>query len=122
MIANARYIVGIALFVIIAILGFTVVHYRQAAQLAEAETQIVTERLAIVTRANADNVATIGRITKMREQNDKLLRDITETLDTINSAQAETTAALTELKANDTDARTYLDSPIPDSVKRLLAK
>ena len=111
-----------ALVVIFAGVAFTAYRFYGKYQLELATNARLTDELTSVKQINQQNVDTINRITELRKQTDSILLSVTQQLEVINKAQVETTTALSDLRDNDTTAREYLDTAIPDSVRLLLDK
>lgn len=94
----------------------------QKYEVAKRETEIATERAAVANAvaANAEQRTVIDRLTELRASEDAILSDLTDKLKTLNDATAETNDKLATLAKADANAKTYLNAPIPDSVRRLL--
>lgn len=93
--------------------------YRGNAIAAEAETARVQANLDKAVDANAVSTDTIARMQKQDAANDKIAADLAVKLAAANTALIEKTTARAALKGKDENARNYLDTPVPDSVRRL---
>lgn len=93
--------------------------YRGNAIKAEAETARVQAALDLALDANKVSADTIDRMQKQDAANDKIAADLAVKLAAVNTALIETTTARADLKGKDENARSYLDTPVPDSVRRL---
>lgn len=69
---------------------------------------------------HADDQATIKRITSFRADDDRILTNFTNDLADINSKFDATTDAIDNLRQTDEAVRTYLNTPIPPSLRDLL--
>ncbi|QKC90016.1 hypothetical protein EB230_17575 [Mesorhizobium sp. NZP2234] len=93
--------------------------YRGNAIAAEAETARVQGNLDRAVDANAVSTDTIARMQKQDAANDKIAADLALKLAAANSALIDKTTARADLKGKDENARAYLNTPVPDSVRRL---
>ncbi len=107
--------------VLLAFLGLfaTAAVYRGNAIAAEAETARVQANLDKAVDANTVSTATIDRMQKQDAANDKISADLALKLAAANTALIDKTTARADLKGKDENARAYLDTPVPDSVRRL---
>lgn len=111
----------IAGLVALAFLGLfaTAAVYRGNAIKAEAETARVQASLDLAVDANKVSADTIERMQKQDAANDKIAADLGLKLAAANDALIEKTTARADLKGKDENARTYLNTPVPDSVRKL---
>ncbi|RUV00079.1 hypothetical protein EOB36_18215 [Mesorhizobium sp. M6A.T.Cr.TU.017.01.1.1] len=93
--------------------------YRGNAIKAEAETARLQGNLDKAVDANKVSVDTIDRMQKQDAANDKIAADLALKLAAANTALIETTTARADLKGKDENVRSYLDAPVPDSLRRL---
>ncbi|MES0108414.1 hypothetical protein [Mesorhizobium sp. M0013] len=93
--------------------------YRGNAIKAEAETARVQASLDLAVDANKVSADTIDRMQKQDAANDKIAADLALKLAAANTALIETTTARADLKGKDENVRSYLDAPVPDSLRRL---
>lgn len=93
--------------------------YRGNAIAAEAEAARVQASLDLALDANKVSVDTIDRMQKQDAANDKIAADLALKLAATNTALIETTTARADLKGKDENVRSYLDAPVPDSLRRL---
>lgn len=107
--------------VLLAFLGLfaTAAVYRGNAIAAEAETARLQANLDKAVDANTVSTATIERMQKQDAANDKIAADLALKLAAANAALIETTTARADLKGKDENVRSYLDAPVPDSLRRL---
>ncbi|TIW97791.1 hypothetical protein [Mesorhizobium sp.] len=93
--------------------------YRGSAIAAEAETARVQAAFDQVVETNKQNAETIDRMQKQDAINDKISADLMQTLAAANTALTEKTTARADLKGNNETVRSYLDTPVPDDLRRL---
>ncbi|MER9506057.1 hypothetical protein [Mesorhizobium sp. M0579] len=111
----------IAGLVALAFLGLfaTAAVYRGNAIKAKAETARVQASLDLAVDANKVSADTIDRMQKQDAANDKIAADLALKLAAANTVLIETTTARADLKGKDENVRSYLDAPVPDSLRRL---
>lgn len=68
-------------------------------------------------RANKDNVRAIESLKKARDQNDALAKDLQAKLDANAGREVETRTIIREIIRNEPEARSWADSPVPDSLR-----
>lgn len=118
------YVRGAVLVVLVAILALgagTILYQR--AELAELEgaNALAAAQLADALKTNQQQSAVIVRLTEQRELDNRMVSLLNTKLDAIRNDAAATAASLEELKATDPDAKSFLSTAVPDSVRRLLA-
>lgn len=111
----------IAGIIALAFLGLfaTAAVYRGNAIAAEAKAARVQASLDTALDANKVSAATIDRMQKQDAANDKIAADLAQKLADANAALIETTTARADLKGKDETVRSYLDTPVPDALRRL---
>lgn len=112
------YVLGAALIAFLA-LGATAMFYRGQAISANAAAARAKADLATVTAVNKVNEETIGRMKAQSEANDRLTAELAQKLADSNAALLDTTAARTELKDSDEQVRDYLNTIVPDALRRM---
>ncbi|MER9706013.1 hypothetical protein NKJ10_17455 [Mesorhizobium sp. M0204] len=111
-------IAGMLALVIFGLFGAAVV-YRGNAIKAEAETARVQASLETALDANKVSSDTIDRMQKQDAANDKIAADLALKLAAANTALIDATTARADLKGKDENVRSYLDTPVPDALRRL---
>ncbi|MER9003349.1 hypothetical protein NKI15_06930 [Mesorhizobium sp. M0862] len=93
--------------------------YRGNAIAAEAETARVQANLDKAVDANTVSAATIDRMQKQDAANDAITAAVMQKLTAANAELNAQGTARADLKGKDETARSYLNTPVPDSVRRL---
>ncbi len=104
---------------ILAVLAILLVVERGKADDAIKETERLNAQVDGLLKINADQGAAIARLTNQRQIDDKFVTALTSDLAALRDEAGNTTQALSDLRATDPDAKTFLDTALPDSVKRL---
>lgn len=104
---------------ILAVLAILLVVERGKADDAIKETERLNAQVDGLLKINADQGAAIARLTNQRQIDDKFVTALTSDLAALRDEAGNTTQAISDLKATDPDAKTFLDTALPDSVKRL---
>jgi hypothetical protein len=94
-------------------------YFRSEAATKTAENARLVSQVDGLLKINADQGAAIARLTNQAVIDEKFTTQFAQTLAAIQMEQAETSASLNELKTNDPDAASFLNQPVPDSLKRL---
>ncbi|TJW86296.1 MAG: hypothetical protein E5V92_14400 [Mesorhizobium sp.] len=117
----AKIKLAVAVLVLLAFLALfgAAAWYRGNAIAAEAETARVQANLDKAVDANKVSADTIDRMQKQDALNDKISAELMQKLAAANTALTEKTTARADLKGKDETARSYLDTPVPDSVRKL---
>ena len=105
----APYIV--AALLIVGILAFI--------QLQGRKIDRLTEELANARITNALQATVIDRMTKQRQTDDEAIADLVTEMRALREASEAQTQAIAELEKTDPDAKAYLSTPVPDSLKRV---
>lgn len=105
---------------LVAALSGAALWYRGEAAQAETERVRVETQNTGLLKIVADQGATIARLASQQQIDEKLITRVTSTLEAIQMDAAKTSQAVTDLKETDPNARQYLDTTIPDGVRRLL--
>lgn len=119
---TARGYLAAGVFVLVLALSGVIWGMANSLSDAKAELAVKVEALKTAEQVNADNVKTIERITALRTETDAILKDVAQTLEASNAALTEATAAFERLENEDPEAKDYLSTPVPDSVRRLLSR
>ncbi|RWF64948.1 hypothetical protein [Mesorhizobium sp.] len=93
--------------------------YRGDAIAAKAETARVQANLDKAVEANKVSADTIDRMQKQDALNDKISAELMQKLAAANTALTEKTTARADLKGSNETVRSYLDTPVPDDLRRL---
>ena len=105
---------------IIAILVGLVFIERRKADAALANSARLSEQVEGLLKTNADQGAAIARLTNQRVIDERFAALFAGTLSQIQQEAMAANQALADLKETDPDARAFLATPIPDSVRGLL--
>lgn len=108
-----------ALAAFLAIVGMAL-WYRSEAISAEAARERIAGQLATVAEVNRQQQATIERITRMRQNDDRILSDLTNEIARLTDVAAQTQESVTELEKTNENVRAYLAGAIPDDLRRVL--
>ena len=79
----------------------------------------LTEELANARITNALQATVIDRVTKQRQTDDEAIADLVTEMRALREASEAQTQAIAELEKTDPDAKAYLSTPVPDSLKRV---
>lgn len=102
-------------------LGAAMFKYRGDAIAAKAEAASAADALLAAQAVNDVNQKVIQRLGEQIARNDKIVSDLNGKVRQINSALIFSNKALSDLKASHDDVRAYLDTPVPDALRRLYA-
>ena len=119
MIKFAPYIIMATLVAML--IGLVVIERRKAGSALDELATVRTQNeglLQIVTTQGQ----TIATLTNQRLIDETFTAQFASTLAAIQQDTARASTALTELRDTNPDVKTFLDTPIPDSVKRLYGK
>lgn len=94
--------------------------FRGNAISAEAESRAARAQLTAAIEANRMMKDALDRATELRKQTDAILADIHVELRSIHEAADEENAAIDRLENDNEAVRNYLNTPIPDDLRRLL--
>lgn len=94
--------------------------YRGEMFAAQAERAVLKDAVNRADEANKLTKAAFDALRAQKEREERILADISHKLAVINQQGAETFAAVAELEVNDEAVRDYLNTPIPDALKRVL--
>jgi hypothetical protein len=94
-------------------------YYRGSAANAAAAAAQARSELAQAVDANRAQQEAIGRLRASEAAASKLTDDLLAKIDTINHNLAEANSALADLRVKDASVRDYLDTPVPDALRRL---
>lgn len=113
-------ITGVVSVVVILTAAILVAKYeRDRAGEAEARNAQLDEQLKAANAVNAEQAQSISRLASQIEIDAQASRDLAARLTEIQAKTDETRQALQDLRDNEPDARTFLDLPVPDSIKRV---
>lgn len=106
----------------LAIVGLiaTAAIYRGNAIKAEAELETKKLELAQAVTANKTNIATIERLRKQSAFDSVLIESYVTSLNTLTDEADALRTAVEELRGSDAEVNTYLSTPIPPALARLL--
>ena len=115
---------AIAGLILVALLsmGILALWYRSEAIGAEAERDRARADLTLAADANRKAVATIADMQAQARRDNQVTAAMVDELKRINEALAVQSAALTDLEKSNADVRAYLDTAVPDDLRRLYAR
>lgn len=110
--------------VVLMIAGLVALVLIQRAKLETAAAQAETAAAALVEaiNTNREQSAVIDRLTQQRAIDDRTVAAFNRQLAEIRAETTAAALALETLKEADPDAKAFLSMPVPDSIRRLLAK
>lgn len=88
-------------------------------QQREAEIERIEGELQTAIDVNRINEQTIGRLRAQMEADARDSAELAEELRKLNEKMAENNEALGELKEKDENVRDYLNTPVPDDLRRM---
>lgn len=115
--SNIRLAFGLAFLTILAALVGAILWLRGDLEKAKRERDVWREASQTWERANADNVRAIAGLKKARDDNDKLAKELQAKLNANADREVETRTIIREIIRNDPVARSWADSPVPDSLR-----
>lgn len=118
MIGLLRY----APYAIGALLLIGLLFYRGQAIKAEAERDLLQDRLTVALIQNREKDKTIALLESWKEKTDGILTDLTSKIETLAAESQDIQDEITNLGKTDADAKTWLDTAVPDPVRRVLRK
>ena len=116
MIAAIRY----APYIVGALLLIGLLYFRGEAIKAEAERDLLQDKLTIALAQNREKDKTIDLLQAWKDRSDGILTDLTAKIEKLSSDSQAIQDEITNLGKTDADAKTWLDTPVPDSVRRVL--
>ncbi|MBZ9820174.1 hypothetical protein [Mesorhizobium sp. CA4] len=119
MMAKIKLAVGVLVLLAFLALFGAAAWYRGDAIEAKAETARVQANLDKAVEANKVSADTIDRMQKQDALNDKISAELMQKLAAANTALTEKTTARADLKGSNETVRSYLDTPVPDDLRRL---
>lgn len=99
--------------------GSLALYWRGNAIAAAAERDRAYADLRVAVEANRINLDAIAALRAEAEANDRLNAELAERLEAINASIVEGNKVLGELRETNADVRSYLDTPVPDDLRRL---
>lgn len=120
MFTTARlYALGALALLIVGMAG-VIMYYRGNAIDAEARAARVTAERDTAIAVNAAKDKEIARLERQATINNQIMVDVHKELQELNAKAAETNQALTELETTNEGVKVFLDTALPDELKRLL--
>ena len=116
--------VYLALGVVIAFLGVGLLAYKYRGDAigARAEAARIAGELQTAVGVNRVQEATIGRMRAQAEADARGAAELAEQLAALNAAMQANNAALAELRKSNATVSDYLDTPVPDDLRRMYAR
>lgn len=111
-------IAGVVALAFLAV-GSMALWYRGNAIDAEAERDKAVRDLGVAVGANKVQEETIGRLRAEADFKDRLVAKLAGDVAAINDNLAKQTRELSELKDADPAVHDYLDTPVPDALRRM---
>lgn len=108
---------GAAVFV--AALVAAIFYYRADAADANSRARVATEALAVAIGINHELNDTISDLNFQAKFNDELVADLQNQLAELAEIAGDNQAELERLREAEPDVKTYLDTPVPDALRRL---
>jgi len=108
---------GAAVFV--AALVAAIFYYRADAADANSRARVATEALAVAIGINHELNDTISDLNFQAKFNDDLVADLQNQLAELAEIAGDNQAELERLREAEPDVKTYLDTPVPDALRRL---
>ncbi len=100
-------------------LGLTALWYRGNAIAAEARADRLKVERDTALKANETLDKALASMAALRERENEIIADLTIELRDINDRFSAEVEAITDLEAANETVRDYLNSPIPDDLRRL---
>lgn len=119
MVAARAYLIGGVALAFLALLA-GLLWFRAEAASAAAERDQARSDVKTAVAVNASQQAVMDRLTEYRKVDDKLLTDLQGRLGEIASSAGAATSAIRELEKTSADVKTYLATPVPADLKRML--
>lgn len=117
---NITLMLRLAPYAIIAFLAIGLLWYRGSAIDAAADLKAKEVQLAEVKQANEVQAKAIERITAQRAADDATLVQLNAAISDLRTKADETQASIAELERTNEAVKSYLSSPVPGDLKRLL--
>ncbi|MBK1868271.1 hypothetical protein JHL16_18100 [Aestuariivirga sp. YIM B02566] len=105
-----------------AILLIVLLYYRGEAIKAEAERDLLQDKLTIALIQNREKDKTIDLLKSWKEKSDGIQTDLISKIEKLAAESQDIQDEITNLGKTDADAKTWLDTPVPDAVRRVLGK
>nr|WMC97963.1 hypothetical protein RAR13_04400 [Aminobacter aminovorans] len=121
MFTQLRLVIAAVLAVAFLSVGGLALWYRSSAIEAEAERDRARADLATAVDVNRAQEATIGRMRAQADADAKGAAELAAQIAALNEAFRVNNAALADLKDKDATVRDYLNSPVPDDLRRMYA-
>lgn len=116
---QARVILAGITALVIAAAVIAALWYRGQAISAEADAIRARASLALAQEANKQAIDTIAAMQAQAERDGRLTAELVDEMRRINEGLADQAEKLTELERSNADVRAYLDSLVPDDLRRL---
>lgn len=94
--------------------------FRYQLQAAIADNAALAAANALLKDANEQQEKTINKLVSLRDEEHKILLELSDKVDTINMNVDETKTSIDELQQSSDDVKTYLSSKLPADLNRLL--
>jgi peptidoglycan hydrolase CwlO-like protein len=94
--------------------------FRYQLQAAIADNAALSAANALLKDANEQQEKTINKLVSLRDEEHKILLELSDKVDTINSNVDETKTSIDELQQSSDDVKTYLSNRLPADLNRLL--
>lgn len=115
------YIFALPYAIIVALLG-VLLFFRYELANANADKIALTTENATLRDTNTEQEKTIKGMIALRDQEHKILLDLSDKVDTINKQVDETKSSVDDLQKSNEDVKAYLNNQLPADLNRLLNK
>jgi LysB family phage lysis regulatory protein len=105
--------------VLVAALVATIFYYRADAAYESNRARVATEALGVAIGVNHTLNDTITNLNIQAQFNDELVADLQNQLAELAEIAGDNQAELERLREAEPDVKSYLDTPVPDALRRL---
>jgi LysB family phage lysis regulatory protein len=115
-----KTVLFLAVSVVVVTLIMAITYLAKDNELARNALKTEQERVANYRAANVAQQQTIDTLSTKNERDSQLSKRIAERLDVLSRQQDDARNALEELARTNAQIRSYLDTTVPDDIRRLL--
>lgn len=115
-----KTVLFLAVSVVVVALVMAITYLAKDNELARSALKTEQERVANYRAANVAQQQTIDTLSTKNERDSQLSKRIAERLDVLSRQQDDARNALEELARTNAQIRSYLDTTVPDDIRRLL--
>jgi LysB family phage lysis regulatory protein len=117
---HVKTVLFLAVSVVVVTLIMAITYLAKDNELARNALKTEQERVANYRAANVAQQQTIDTLSTKNERDSQLSKRIAERLDVLSRQQDDARNALEELARTNAQIRSYLDTTVPDDIRRLL--